>query len=113
MNIARTIGYLLLAGIVTLVLFRVRFVFDFALPQDIEVADPAIEAAFESCYREQDHDIHVAAFGTIDNPDVQKEYISSNRARAERDCRSRHPAKKMTVAAPFRFNLVDLEPRFW
>ncbi len=96
-----------------LLLFEVEFRFEFALPDSVTVPDPDVEAAYEACFAARDEDIHRSAFSTIDNPDVQKEYITSNRARAERECRARHPRAEIEREQPFRFNLVDLSPRFW
>jgi hypothetical protein len=87
-------------------------VFDFALPGEMSVPDPVVEEAYAKCYREKDDQIHTIAFGTIDNPDVQKEFISSNRARANRECRELHPQAMISVSEPARFNLIDLRPRF-
>ena len=98
---------------VILASYDVDFVFDVALPAETSIPDPAIEEAYLGCYRERDDDIHAIAFGSIDNPDVQKEFISSNRERAARECRELHPEVKVIVHEPARFNLVDLEPRFW
>ena len=64
---------------------------------DAQVPNPAVEAAFDACYAEKDDEIHTTAFGTIDNPDVQKEFITSNRARAVSECRALHPERLITV----------------
>ena len=100
-----------LAGL--FLLFDVDFVLDVSGSRESRIADPAIEAQYEACYAARDDEIHATAFGTIDNPDVQKEYITSNRARAAAECRALHPESIMTVVEPARFNLVDLAPRFW
>lgn len=97
----------------TFVLFDVRFRYEFALPATLTTNDPEVEARFSACFTEKDDEIHARAFGTIDNPDVQKEFITSNRAIARRECRELYPAREMTTETPFRFNLVDLQPRFW
>jgi len=104
-----------LAGLAVLLLalFEVDFRFELALPKSVEMPDPAVEARYEQCYAERDHEIHATAFGTIDNPEVQKEFINSGRAKAARECRALHPQSLITVEEPLRFNLVDLEPRFW
>lgn len=98
---------------VMLILFDVSLNFEFSLPAEIEQTDAAQEARYEACYDERDTEIHRAAFGTIDNPDVQKEFIASNRQRAAAECRRAYPAMVVTANRPFRFNLVDLEARFW
>ena len=93
--------------------FEISINIEFALPGKRTVADLEQEARYEACYATRDDEIHTTAFGTIDNPDVQKEFITSNRAIAVRDCREQYPEQTMTEKTPFRFNLVDLEPRFW
>ena len=98
---------------ITLLLYEVRLAFEFALPAETAVADPAQEARYAECYAAKDDEIHRTAFGTIDNPDVQKEFITSNRARAARECRNEYPEQTITTSMPLRFNLVDLEPRYW
>ena len=104
---------LILALVVVFVLFEVNFVFDVAGSVERQVADPGVEAAYDDCYQKKDDEIHTTAFGTIDNPDVQKEFITSSRARAAAECRALHPESIITVEEPARFNLVDLTPRFW
>lgn len=104
---------LLIAAAVTAVLFDVDLEFDVALPTDKQVPDPAVEARYDSCYREEDHEIHEKAFATIDNPEVQKEFINENRVRAEHDCRERYPESMITVREPFHFRLFTLRPRLW
>ena len=94
-------------------LYEVRFDFDFELSGERQVPDPEIEKAYQACYQAKDDDIHGIAFGTIDNPDVQKEYISSNQAVAARECRELHPKKMLTERTPVSINLVEFEPRVW
>ena len=103
-------GILALAAF--LVLFELRLDLEFSLPGQSTVADPAQEARYEECFAERDREIHAAAFGTIDNPDVQKLYISNHRDEARAMCRERFPERLVTVEEPFRFNLVDLRFRF-
>ena len=112
-TIGRAIGVLVLAGVIFFALFDVDFVFCFAWPTDAEIPDPGVEAAYQRCYEAKDREIHARAFGTIDNPEVQKEFITSNRLRAARECRSQFPGKLVTEHEPLRFNLVDVAPRFW
>jgi hypothetical protein len=102
-----------LAIVILFVLFEVTFPFDVAPAQDIEIPDPAVEAEYSSCYQEKDREMHGVAFGTIDNPDVQKEFISTNREHIARECRLEVPEQLITVVEPSRFNLVDIKPRFW
>lgn len=95
----------------TLSFFEVRFEPVFRLPRDVERPDPAQERRYEACFEERDAGIHERAFQTIDNPDVQREYINARRERARAACREQFPQRMATVREPFRFNLVDLEPR--
>ena len=95
------------------VLYDVRFIFEFEASGERQVADPDVEAAYRACYQSLDDEIHGIAFGTIDNPDVQKEYISANQAIAARECREQHPQVMLTEQTPFSFDLLELEPRFW
>ena len=93
-------------------LFDVRFDFRFSLPTERTQPDATQEARFDACYAERDKEIHDVAFGTIDNPDVQKLYILNNRAEAAKDCRLQFPEHMITVHKPFHFNLIDLRFRF-
>jgi hypothetical protein len=111
--ISKAISLMILAGIIIFVLFEVNFVLDFGGPGIDEIPDPQVESDYERCYQQEDAEIHATAFGTIDNPDVQKEFISANRARAAAKCRDLHPAIMIPVAGSPGFNLVDLQPRFW
>jgi len=102
-----------LAGLAAVIaLFDVRFNFEFSLPTESSQPDADQEARFDACYAARDKEIHDVAFGTIDNPDVQKLYISNNRADAVKTCRQQFPEQLTTVKEPFRFNLVDLTFRF-
>lgn len=96
-----------------LILFDVAFNFEFSLPAESEQLDESQESRYQACYEEHDAGIHRTAFGTIDNPDVQKEFIISGRAKAAAECRADYPTQSKTVSTPFRFNIVDLEARFW
>jgi hypothetical protein len=109
----RSIFFLVGASALLFALFDVRFVFDISAGSEREITDPAVEAGYARCYEQKDEDIHETAFGTIDNPDVQREFITSRRAIARRECRARYPESTIIVEEPARFNLVDLEPRFW
>lgn len=113
MNRAKLLTAAAIALAVTIVLYDIDLKFDVVLPGESVVPDSEAEAAFQRCFREKDDEIHTTAFGTIDNPDVQKEFITSSRARAERECRAMHPEATITVPEPLRFDIVDLTPRFW
>lgn len=109
----KTISLIVFAGLVFAVLFEVRLPLDFSGVETIQVRDPDIEAAFRRCYDEQDEEMHRAVFATIDNPDVQKEMIITNRENIALDCRQRFPEKILTVEREVATNLIDLAPRFW
>lgn len=104
------IGPILL--VVFIALFEVRLDVRFSLPAEVERPDPVQEARYAACYAEKDRQIHELAFGTIDNPDVQKLYISNNRDKARADCRDQFPERLITVEEPFRFTLFDLRFRY-
>lgn len=101
----KTISVVLLAAVLVAVLFE----FEFSPSMQTEIADPAVEAQYLACYQQKDDEIHATAFGTIDNPDVQKEFIIANRARAAAECRALYPESLITVDETWRF---DLRPRF-
>lgn len=96
----------------TIALFEVRFDPQFALPQERQTADPAQEAGFQECFAKRDASIHETAFATIDNPDVQREYIATERDNARTVCRRDFPQRMQTERLPFRFKLVDLRFRY-
>ncbi len=98
--------------VVLFALFEVRVNFQFSLAGEKRELDAGQEARYAVCYAARDKEIHKVAFGTIDNPDVQKLYISNNRERAASECRQRFPQQWVTVVEPFRFNLLDLRRRF-
>lgn len=110
-NKGRKISVWVVAVIAFVVLFEVNFGAGNAGGR--QVPDPEIEAAFEACYAEKDQEIHATAFATIDNPDVQKEFITSNRARAVAACRELHPERLVTVDEDGGSLPVRLTPRFW
>lgn len=102
-------GALLLAIFVAL--FRVDFRFEFALPGEREVADPEQEERFRHCVAERDRQIHERTFGTIDNPDVQREVLITEKEKAIAACRELYPETMVTKTQSFRFNLIDVERR--
>lgn len=112
-NKGNTIKLSALVLVAVFVLFEVTFPLDVASPYESVIPDPAVEAEYLNCYEEKDKAMHRVAFSTIDNPDVQKEYISTNRDRIARECRLQFPEELIKVLQPARFNLVDFEPRFW
>ena len=104
------VGLAALAGVFAL--FDVRFNFEFSLPATSNQPDPAQEARFDACYADRDKEIHDVAFGTIDNPDVQKLFIINNRKQAAVECRLQFPEQLTVVKKPFRFNILDLQFRY-
>lgn len=112
-NRRNIILFLVGAGMLMFALFDVRFVFDISMGSEREVPDPGVEAENVRCYEQKDEEIHTTAFGTIDNPDVQREFITSERAIARRACRAQHPEMVIVVEDPARFRLIELTPRFW
>jgi len=105
--------YIAIIALVTLfVLFEVKVNFKFSLPADQRILDAKQETRYTACFASRDKEIHATAFGTIDNPDVQKLYISNHRAEAAEDCRLEFPEQWVTIAEPMRFNLIDLRFRF-
>jgi hypothetical protein len=108
---------IIIASVVAVVavfgLYNVEIVFDQSVSNGSEITDPAVERAFEECYEKKDDEIHTVAFGAIDNPDVQKEFITSNRARARAECRERHPVVMIRREASTSNNFIDFTPRYW
>lgn len=103
-------GVLLLA--IFLAVFRVEVRFQFGLPGEREVADPDQERRFRECVDERDREIHERTFGTIDNPDVQREILITEKEKAIVACRELFPEITVIEPQPFRFNLIDIERRF-
>ena len=112
MNWKKAVWIGVAAVVALLVLFEIRFRVEFSMPGASSRLDAAQEARYAACYAQRDNEIHDVAFGTIDNPDVQKLYILNNRLRAATKCRQRFPEQWITVEQPFRFNLVDLKFRY-
>ena len=114
---ARTTAYRALsvvmgAFLLVLILFRVTFDPEFALPKTVEIVDVEQEVRFDVCVAHRDVELHGDAFGTIDNPAVQHEFITANREAIRAECRAEFPRETIEVEQPFRFNLLDLEFRF-
>lgn len=104
---------MLIAAVIVMSLYKVTFNFEFSFATQVQRPDAAVEAEYARCFERKDKDMHGVAFDTIDNPDVQKEFITANREIIARECRQRFPEKLTIVQLPFRFNLVDLQARFW
>ncbi len=112
MNWKKAVWIGIVAFVGLFVLFDVRINFEFSLAGESSQLDAQQESRYTACFATRDMEIHDVAFGTIDNPDVQKLYILNNRKRAATECRQRFPEQWITVEEPFRFNLVDLNFRF-
>jgi len=95
-----------------LILFDVTVDFQFSMPQEVEIADATQEARYQACVDERDAEIHQIAFSTIDNPDVQREYLSTHKDKAKAACRLEHPEQMTTEMQSFRFKLLELKYRF-
>jgi hypothetical protein len=107
------IGTIILPVALVTTLYDVKLNFVFSLPGEVEQIDLAQEALYTRCYKRRDEEIHDTAFGTIDNPDVQKEFINTSRAQAASACRDEYPQQWQTVRQPFALKLLDLQPRYW
>jgi len=112
-NAKMTAWMITIAIALVFVLYDVRFNFVFSLPGKATQVDSAQESLYAVCYETRDRQIHKTAFGTIDNPDVQKEFINTGRARAVRECRNDYPPRVVSVSQPFRMNFIDLHARYW
>lgn len=110
-NAAKTLLPMALCAAFLLV-FDVSFNPQLSFAHDEQVADPAQEELYRQCYEARDAEIHARAFDTIDNPDVQREFISMHREQARADCRQLYPERSIAEHESFRFNLVDLRFRF-
>jgi hypothetical protein len=95
-----------------LIFVDVSIDFRFSMPQDVQVVDAAREAQYQACVDERDAQIHEIAFGTIDNPDVQREFLSTHKDQAKAECRLEYPARMTIVAQPFQLRLLAFEYRF-
>lgn len=97
MKVKNIAGLVAAAIVLIVVLFEVKFRMDASRPDDARRLDVAQEIRFTECYSLRDKKIHELAFGTIDNPDVQKEYINTHRERATADCRKAFPQQWLDV----------------
>ena len=113
MNLKKTTTIFVFGAIAVVVLFDVDWILDFGQSNEYEVPAPAVEAFYENCYAIKDDAMHRQAFGTIDNPDVQREFISANRAVIAAECRAEFPQQLISVEIDTSPNLINLHPRFW
>ena len=100
-------------GLIFIVTFEVSMPMDFGGIVTVQAPDTAVEAEYARCYEDKDQEMHRAVFAAIDNPDVQKEMISTNRDRIASECRQRFPEIMISVERDVSSNLIDLKPRFW
>lgn len=98
--------------VVTLIFFEVDFDLEFSLPQEVNVLDIEQETRFGACVAEKDKAIHARTFRDIDNPDVQREILATQKQLAISDCRQSLPEIRVTVSEPLRFNIIDLRFRY-
>ncbi len=95
------------------VLFEISWVQNGADGSAHEIPDPSVETRYENCYAMRDDLMHREAFGTIDNPDVQREFISANRAVIAAECRAEFPQKMIAVEHEDPATSIEFKPRFW
>jgi hypothetical protein len=60
---------------------------DLANPQAVKSPQQIL---YEECVAARDHEIHEKTFATIDNPDVQREVLATQKEIAKRECREKH-----------------------
>jgi hypothetical protein len=113
LNAKLIVGTYVAVAAAAITLYDVQPNFVFSMPDEFDQPDPVQEVLYQQCYQAQDDQIHDTAFRTIDNPDVQKEFINTGRARAARECRDKYPQRWVTEPKPFVLNLFDLQPRYW
>lgn len=92
--------------------FDVDINLEFSMPRNVEMLDFEQESLFKNCVDEKDRLIHAETFGTIDNPDVQREILVTEKERAARECREIYPERRVTTSEPFHFNVIDLTFRY-
>ena len=112
MNWKKAVWIGVAALFVLFALFDIRINFEFSLAGESSQLDAEQEARYAACYAARDKEIHDVAFGTIDNPDVQKLYILNSREEAATECRAHFPEQWISVEEPFRFNVLDLGFRY-
>ena len=113
MHRKKTLGMFAVVTVLVFALYDVQIKFAFSLPGEIEQLDSARETLYRQCFESRDKQIHDTAFGTIDNPDVQKEFINTSRADAANECRDKYPQQRITVPQEFHLNIIDLHARYW
>lgn len=110
----KTFVWLIVVSIALLFfLYEVKPDFVFSLPGESEQVDATQEALYAQCYALRDKQLHDTAFATIDNPDVQKEFINTSRARATYECREKFPQRLVTVRQSLVVKIFAIKPRYW
>jgi hypothetical protein len=57
----------------------------------VDVVDAPQEKLFSDCVAARDRQIHQEVFATVDNPDVQRELLATQKERAVKECRQQYP----------------------
>lgn len=107
------VGLIVVSIALLFLLYEVQPDFVFSLPGETEQIDATQEALYAQCYGLRDKQLHDIAFATIDNPDVQKEFINTSRARATDECREKFPQHLVTVRQPLVVKILAIKPRYW
>ena len=97
---------------ITLMLFDITIDFELSMPREDEILDAAQEARFDACLDQRDRIIHTETFSNIDNPDVQREILLTEKERAAAACRVKFPERRVAIEMPFQFNVLDFEFRY-
>ena len=113
MNFKKSIILVLATIILFNLLYKINFFWNLTSVSIINIPEPEIEENYIKCYQEADASIHVDAFNSIDNPDVQREYISSMRKEAQKKCRSDFPEEVVTLEVPRERKFFNIKARFW
>ena len=82
------------------------------MPREVEILDSVQESRFDACLLQRDRLIHAETFGNIDNPDVQREILLTEKERAASACREIFPEMQITIREPFHFSVIEFEFRF-
>ena len=113
MHSHKTLAVFAVVTVLIFAIYDMQIEFAFSLPGEIEQLDSAQETLYMQCFESRDKRIHDTAFGTIDNPDVQKEFINTSRADAASECRDQYPQQWVTIPQAFHLNIIDLRARYW
>ena len=97
---------------VFLVLFDIDINPDIAASGETQQIDSEQEARYDACVDEKDRLVHAETFAYVDNPDVQREMLTTRKEQIVSECRDKFPETRVTVTTPYRFNLLDVNFRF-